>query len=237
MNEINMVELVLNNLEFLGFNNDFCSKNLDTLKYFLEKDITAILGKTIFKIDSFNESKSELHIIKFKNNNQAILRIITKQTVFDFTKVDDDLVMLSNQTGLKLFKISAYKSLLKNILVTIDEPNITSEIQRHNLNDDSFEYTKTIKCCGETYKYPMFKMEKIGSKIQDKELFELSYLEDTSNMNFIERINYFINHKQNKYITTGYKADDKIPYIQEIFELMEEECSKYDDNRIKKKMV
>jgi len=191
----------------------------------LEKDITTIFGKTIFKIDSFNEIKSELHIIKFKNNNQAILRIITKDTVFDFVKNDEDLVLLNNQTGLKLCKISAYKSLLKNILVTIDEPNITSEIQRHNLNDDSFEYTKTIKCCGETYKYPMFKMEKIGSKIQDKELFELSYLEDTSNMNFIERINYFINHKQNKYITTGYKVDDKIPYIQEIFRIMEDECA------------
>lgn len=235
MNEINMVELVLNNLEFLGFAKDFCFKNIETLKFFLEKDITAILGKTTFKVDSFNESKSELHIIKFKNNNQAILRIITKDTVFDFVENDEDLVLLNNQTGLKLFKISAYKNLLKNILVTIDEPNITSEIQRHNLNDDSFEYTKTIKCCGETYKYPMFKMEKIGSKIQDKELFELSYLEDTSNMNFIERINYFINHKQNKYITTGYKADDKIPYIQEIFELMEEECNKYDNIKIRRK--
>ena len=235
MNEINIAELVLNNLEFLGFTEVFYLKNIETLKYFLEKDITTILGKTTFKIDPFNESKSEIHIIKFKNNNQSILRIITKETFFDFIKSDNDLVLLNNQTGLKLFKISSYKHLLKNILVTIDEPNITSEIQRHNLNDDSFEYTKTIKCCGETYKYPMFKMEKIGSKIQDKELFELSYLEDTSNMNFIERINYFINHKQNKYITTGYKADDKIPYIQEIFELMEEECNKYDNIKIRRK--
>lgn len=231
MSEINLKELIINNLEFLGLNSEFSFKNREIIKYFLDNNITSIFGKTTFKIDSFNESNSEINIIKFKNNNKPIIRIINENMHFDFLKYNDELVLFNRQTGLKLFKISLKNNIYQNILVSIDEPNIVSEIQKYDLDTEVFEYTKTIRCYDEIQKYPIFKMKRIGSKIQDKELFEFSYyVKDLKNMNFKSRIKYLIKHKQNKYVTTGYKINEEMPYIDEIFKFMQNECCKMDEN-------
>lgn len=236
MSKVNLTQLVMDNLEFLGLNVEFCCKNKDILKYYLDNNITSIFGKTTFNIDSFSESNSEISIIKFSYDNKKIIRIICDKMFFDFVKYGEELILLNRTTGYKLFKISLKNNSYRNILINIDEPNITSEIQKYDLDFNEFEYTKTVRCFGEETKYPVVKLKPMLSKNKDIELFELSHIvSDFESMSLIDKIKYKMNSKQIISIPTGYGITNYSSFLNEIFEIMKNECNKFDNNKVKRK--
>lgn len=236
MNKVNLTQLVMDNLEFLGLNVEFCYKNKEIIKYYLNTDITSIFGKTTFDVDSFNESNSEINIIKFTYDKQKIIRIICDGMFFDFIKHGEELVLLNRSTGFKLFKISLKNNVYQNILVNIDEPNIISEIQKYDMDLNECEYTKTLKCFGEETKYPVFKIKPLLSKNKDMELFELSYVvPESEEMSLIDKIKYKFNSRQTISMPTGYGVTKYSYYINEIFDILKKECDKLEAQKTRKK--
>lgn len=215
-------DLIIRNLKFLKFDEEFYQNGVNVLQYFLEKDICSLFGKDEFTFDELSQS-NELEIEKITDGNGQKIKLIFPNEKYIIQKINNALTIMDERRVLVAKITMDLNGTYQNILTTVYNDQLVFEIQRINKEAREFEYEKRVKpFVGEEKKYD-FCMKSLGMKKDDVEKFELlkNIPEDGNNwFDFFKKI--FISEIVS--IPTSYITDDICNYLNNIFDYMEKKC-------------
>ena len=224
--EQKLVDYIMGEVEFLGFGEMFNEETKPVVRYFLEKNIKAILGKTEFNINQGDNS--ELLVEKVVGSEENPNRLVFDIGGNEFSINYNDGVLnfgdcaFRSPNGLSKITFDKDNNGYTNVVTYPKDDTFVQETQKVSLGEDKiFEYQKEVgNSIEEITKYPRYMMHPIGAKNNpDSEMFEFISPEETGNKNdsFLKKIIEEVKNPSLVSVKTQYGDPNILAYIDKIY--------------------
>ena len=238
----NLASYIMKEAEFLGFTDMYTEETKSVIKYFLEKNIKSMLGKTEFTINQ--DSNSEILINEVvgdeSKSNSLIIDFGGIQYTVSYQKGDSESKLelfegASRDNGYSFIEFNKEKGEYVNAVTYFKEGTYVKETQKVNVSERKlFEYQKEVSIDGNVTKYPSYMMRPAGVKSSpDNEMYEIISPEETATKkgSFLKKLLAEVKNPSLIPIKTEFGDSDSLAYIDKVFEVMEEKTNSLEESK------